>query len=211
MTIPYWLVARFLGPEFPSLAGSAIGMFLVVFAARRGWFVPKADETWDFPDRGQWPAEWSGSIDTSVPDSHTPIMSQTKAWTPYLLVALLLAATRIHHWPLGGWLKAVSLDVADLFGSGIAVSVQPLYLPSTVFLLVALFAAWWHGIPRDGMKRAWSRSGRTTLAASSALVFTVPMVQVFLNSGGGAAGYEKMPIALATGIADLAGSGWPFV
>jgi lactate permease len=211
MTIPYWLVARFLGPEFPSLAGSAIGMFLVVFAARRGWLVPKADETWDFPARGQWPADWSGSIETAEPDSQAAPMSQLKAWTPYLLVALLLAATRIRDWPFGDWLKAVSLEVADLFGSGIAVSVQPLYLPSTVFLLIALFAAWWHGLSRDGLKRAWSRAGRTTLAASTALIFTVPMVQVFLNTGGGAAGYEKMPIALATGIADLAGSGWPFV
>jgi lactate permease len=89
--------------------------------------------------------------------------------------------------------------------------VQPLYLPSTVFILVALMAAWWHRLSQDGMSRAWARAGSTTLAASAALAFTVPMVQVFLNSGGGAGGYEKMPITLASGIADLAGSGWPSV
>ncbi|MCB1205814.1 MAG: L-lactate permease [Verrucomicrobiae bacterium] len=211
MTLPYWLVARFLGPEFPTLAGSATGMFLVVFAAKRGWLVPKPEESWDFPDRGQWPAEWSGSLSLPHDDSSGPVIRPVKAWTPYLLVALLLVATRLPQWPIGTWLKAVSLDIPDLFGSGIAVSVQPLYLPSTVFLLVALFASWWHRVSGEGMKRAWARAGRTTLSASTALVFTVPMVQVFLNTGGGAAGYEKMPIALATGIAGLAGSGWPFV
>ena len=36
------------------------------------------------------------------------------------------------------------------------------------------------------------------------------MVQVFINSSGGAAGYEQMPIALAEGVANLAGSAWPF-
>ena len=36
------------------------------------------------------------------------------------------------------------------------------------------------------------------------------MVQVFLNSSGGAAGYEQMPLALAEGVANLAGSAWPF-
>lgn len=42
------------------------------------------------------------------------------------------------------------------------------------------------------------------------LVFTVPMVQVFINSSGGEAGLEKMPIVLAEGVASLTGSSWPF-
>ena len=36
------------------------------------------------------------------------------------------------------------------------------------------------------------------------------MVQVFLNSGGGAVGYAQMPIELANGAAALAGDFWPF-
>ena len=47
------------------------------------------------------------------------------------------------------------------------------------------------------------------IPASVALVFTVPMVQVFINSSGGAAGYEKMPIALAAGVEQLVGEAWP--
>jgi lactate permease len=43
-----------------------------------------------------------------------------------------------------------------------------------------------------------------------ALVFTVPMVQVFIYSGGGASGYEKMPLVLAEGVSSLAGDSWPF-
>jgi lactate permease len=35
------------------------------------------------------------------------------------------------------------------------------------------------------------------------------MVQVFINSGDGAAGYEKMPLVLAQGVEAVAGSGWP--
>ena len=42
---------------------------------------------------------------------------------------------------------------------------------------------------------------RTTGIASVALLFTVPMVQVFINSDSGA--YERMPIALADGVAAL--------
>ncbi len=50
---------------------------------------------------------------------------------------------------------------------------------------------------------------RTMGYASLALIFTVPMVQVFINSGGGAAGFERMPIVLADGVATLAGAAWP--
>ena len=57
--------------------------------------------------------------------------------------------------------------------------------------------------------KSWSRSARTLVAASAALVFTVPMVQVFIHSTGGAAGFEKMPIALANGFAQLTGTAWP--
>ena len=45
------------------------------------------------------------------------------------------------------------------------------------------------------------------LKASVALVFTVPMAQVFINSG--TASTPGMPHALATGVAALAGDAWP--
>ena len=35
------------------------------------------------------------------------------------------------------------------------------------------------------------------------------MVQIFINSGGGEAGYERMPIALADGVAAVTGGAWP--
>ena len=66
-----------------------------------------------------------------------------------------------------------------------------------------------HRIPWTSYKESWSTSLRVTMAASVALVFTVPMVQVFLNTGGGEAGYAQMPVALADGVADLTGSAWP--
>ena len=45
--------------------------------------------------------------------------------------------------------------------------------------------------------------------ASVALIFTVPMVQVFIHSAGGVSGYDKMPLVLAEGIAALTGTLWP--
>lgn len=210
MTLPYWLVARFLGPEFPSLIGGSLGLLIVVAAAKRGFLVPPREAAWDFPPPSTWPEEWSGRFGRPV-EEEVPARLPTPAlaWLPYAVVAGLLVLTRLKGLPLGERLKSVAIEIPNLFGTGISPRVEPLYLPATVFIVAALAAAALHRLPVAGLRRAWSRSARTALAASTALVFTVPMVQVFINSGGGAAGYEKMPIALAEGIARLAGGAWP--
>jgi lactate permease len=101
------------------------------------------------------------------------------------------------------------VTLPKLFGTEIAPSFQPLYLPGTIFILVSLTTFFLHRIDFASYKCAWGSSLKAGLAASSALAFTVPMVQVFINSDGGSAGYAKMPIALAEGVAALAGSAWP--
>ncbi|MCB1066271.1 MAG: L-lactate permease [Verrucomicrobiae bacterium] len=211
MTVPYLLFAIFLGPEFPSLIGGPIGLFIVILAAKRGFLMPPPREIWDFEPRETWPEEWSGQFEIreEEPSKSTPTMSQWKAWAPYLLVAAFLVLTRLEALPLGAWLKSVTFTIPNLFGTDISPTIQPLYLPAFGFVLVALITSAMHHIPPAGIRRAWARSGRTLLSASVALVFTVPMVQVFINSAGGAAGFEKMPIALANGVAELTGSAWP--
>jgi lactate permease len=131
------------------------------------------------------------------------------AWLPYILVGALLLVTRLRNLPLQGWLQSVVLQWQNIFDTGISASVQPLYLPGTIFIAVALITYLLHGMEPAAFGRALSNSSRVMLGASAALVFTVPMVQVFINTGGGAAGYERMPIVLAEGIASLAGSAWP--
>ena len=86
---------------------------------------------------------------------------------------------------------------------------MPLYLPGTVFILVSLATFRLHRMEANRYQRAWRNSFKTTAMASVALVFTVPMVQVFINSDGGSAGFEKMPLALAAGVEQFVGVAWP--
>ena len=216
MTIPYLAVAYLLGPEFPSMFGGLIGLALVVTAARQGFLMPKADAVWDFEDRSRWDAEWTGALQPEHREQEAGTMSLIRAWSPYLLVAGLLVLTRLRLGvlDLSTLLRAdapwVTLVWRQIFGSDITALFQPLWSPGTIFILVSLITIRLHGIGGRDFGRAVSRSLRTLLPASAALVFTVPMVQVFINSGGGLAGFEPMPIALAEGVASLAGSAWPF-
>jgi lactate permease len=126
-----------------------------------------------------------------------------------LLVAILLVLTRLPNLPLAAMIKSVAIPCDNLLGTTIDHTVRPLFLPGTVFVVVSLITFVFHRMrPRAYGTAVW-RSARTMVAASTALVFTVPMVQVFINSGGGVTGYPEMPIALAAGVEALAGGMWP--
>jgi len=208
MTVPYVIVAHVLGPEFPSLFGGLIGLAIVVTAAKRGFLLP-AGGTWDFDIRENWDPEWTGKIEISDITHRSGGMGFVKAWSPYLLVALFLVVTRLKSLPFSELLNSWTITIPNILGTDITSTVQPLYLPGTIFVVVSVITFFIHQMGGGAFRRAWSDSSKTMVAASVALVFTVPMVQVFINSSGGLAGYEKMPIALAEGIAALAGSAWP--
>lgn len=207
MTVPYMVAAYFLGPEFPALIGSMVGLIIVVSAARSGFLIPKADDAWDFDRKENWPGEWTGSV--AVTDvTSAGSMGLIRAWAPYAVVALLLLSSRLVD-PLRGFLQAWVVSWPEIFGTSITASFQPLYLPGTLFIVTSLITMGMHRISGERYARAWTTSLKVSASASVALVFTVPMVQVFLNSGGGAAGYDQMPIVLADGVAALAGGVWP--
>ncbi len=215
MTIPYYLVATTLGPEFPSMFGGMIGLAIVVSAAKVGFLMPRADEIWNFEDSSLWDAQWTGRLQ---PIDNLPAqaakMSLLKAWSPYLFVAGLLVLTRLRALNLESILRDANPFITwswpQIFGSDISASFQPLWSPGTIFIVVSLLTIFTHGLKFSAYRNAFSSSVKTLIPASAALVFTVPMVQVFINSSGGAAGYEQMPIALAEGVASITGSAWPF-
>ena len=215
MTIPYLFVATVFGPEFPSMFGGLIGLAIVVSAARSGFLMPADDQIWDFDDRANWDAEWTGSLQSGAdPSDNTDTMSLVRAWSPYLLVAGLLILTRLPALELETLLRSsnplITWSWPQIFGSDISASFQPLWSPGTIFIIVSLITILLHGLKFSEYTLAFNSSLKTLIPASTALVFTVPMVQVFINTSGGAAGYEQMPIALAEGVANLAGSAWPF-
>lgn len=207
MIVPYLVVARFLGPEFPSLIGGLLGLGIVVTAARKGFLLPAKEDAWDFDVVERWDPAWMGALQPKQ-DHQENAMGMFRAWLPYALVGALLVLTRVLD-PFSAWLKDQKISFNNIFGSEISGSFQPLYAPGAVFIVVTVIVYFLHRIKWEAYCSAWKQSSKTALAASSALVFTVPMVQVFINSGGGAAGFDKMPIVLADGVAALAGSSWP--
>jgi lactate permease len=206
-TIPYALTANLLGPEFPSLIGSMIGLAICITAARHGILTP--GKKWDFPARDDWPADWMGAF-RGVPSENDKNMPLLRAWSPYLLVAVFLVLTRLNDLPLKAWLTGKSATLKwDIFATGIAAKVQPLYLPGTIFIAVVACAFLIQGMKPAQLKRAIGSSTRTILGTAAALGFAVPLAQIFINSGINAADLQSMPIELADAVSGIAGRAWP--
>ncbi|MGQ9895874.1 MAG: L-lactate permease [Roseiflexus sp.] len=208
-TIPYTLTGILLGPEFPSLLGALVGLAIVVTAARRRFLLPK--DTWDFAPASEWQPEWLGRIEIKLDDlTGKKTMSTWLAWTPYLLVALFLVLTRLPQLPIGSTLRSVlKIEWSNIFDTGITASTTPLYLPASILMTVVLITFFIHRMSRSELRAAIGDSSKVILGAGFVLIFTVPMVRVYINSGVNALGIASMPISMAEWVAVNVGGIWP--
>ena len=205
-TLPYYLAGTFLGPEFPAILGSLAGLAATVTLARRGWLVPK--DSWDFPPREEWPKSWFGSFNISM-DQPNKSMSGVKAWMPYLFVAVLLVLTRLNQLPLKAWLASISFGWQGILGTQISAASKVLYLPGTVLLVTVLITYFLHNMKPKELKAAFQDSSKILFGAGFVLLFTLPMVRIYINSGMNSSEMVSMPIAMAEWAADAAGGIWP--
>ena len=221
--IPYWLTAYFLGPTFPALLGSMVGLFVTAATLRAGYLLP--DTEWDFGPREQWPAHWVGDIEPgesvteddpavaadggTVETSRGEGMSLGMAWTPYILTAALLVVTRVWD-PLQTFLTSNLVIVwSDIFGTGIGGEFRTLYLPGAIFVLVSVSTYALHGMNSEEITASWRETGRNILPAVIALWFAVATVQIMINSGE-AGTLDSMLVVLSDLTANVAGVAYPF-
>lgn len=208
-TVPYVLTGIFLGPEFPSLLGSLIGMAIIVTLAKRKFLTPGT--TWDFPPSEQWPRHWIGTLQVkqTIADGHAPF-SLAKAWTPYVLVAIILVLSRLPQLPIKDFLSGIRISYEDILGTGISAASTPLYLSGTILILVGVITIALHKMKLQDVRRSFSESASMALAAGFVLIFTVPMVRIYINSGINASDIPGMPIVMAEWVAVHVGMIYPF-
>ncbi len=206
-TVPYVLLALYLGPEFPSLIGGLTALVLTVMAARRGIFQPKTQ--WQFPEQNQWPQNWLSNTGFNRKFINNEQLPLWKAAFPYILISFLLIVTRLPVLPFKSFLSGFEISTGMLFGTDITASINPFYSPGIIFILAVLIC-----IPLLKINiRQMTAISKSTLSAflnaAVVLIIAVPMVRIFIQSGVNTSGLESMPITLAQTIADMAGQAWP--
>lgn len=209
-TLPYAVTGIFLGAEFPSLVGGLVSLTLVVGAAKTGFLTPKT--AWNFEDEKAWPNSWLGSLkmDLNTVADKTP-MSLVTAWFPYVLLAVVLVISRVSG-EFKALLLSVTVGVKDILGEvGVSASFSPLYLPGGILVFTALMAALVQGKNMQACKNALGESTKTLVGAGFVLVFTIPMVRIFINSGVNGADLASMPVTTANVVAGLVGDAFPAI
>ncbi|MFQ5743821.1 MAG: L-lactate permease [Acidobacteriota bacterium] len=138
-------------------------------------------------------------------------MSLLRAWSPYVVAAVLLVMTRIPAFGIRPLLQSVQLSWNSILGTPLSQSIQPLYLPGTVLALAALLAPLLHRRPAARVaRRAWGGAALTLARPTLALLFAVALVRIFIDSGLNGSGLESMPLYLAGQLASAVGGAGPF-
>ena len=118
-------------------------------------------------------------------------MSLLKAWIPYVIIALILVATRIPALGIKGLLNQVGsifvIKGGNLFGvEYTAFTLKWAYVPGTAFILVALATVFLHKMKAKDVGAAWAASLKQVSGAAIALVFGLAMVQILRYSDSNA-------------------------
>ncbi len=212
-TLPSLVMARFFGPELPSVIGALVGMPVVIWAARKGFLTPKT--TWDFPspEEESWEASWGRPLQPAETESPTASISLFKAWLPYLMIAVLLIITRLPVFGLNALLRSWKISWSPILGQpGVSYSLEPLYIPGVIpFLLVALLTVWLHKMDPSRAVKAWKTTVAQLVPATVALVFAVGMVRILVQSGVNQSGLDSMLLTLSTAAAQSVQGAWPFL
>lgn len=226
--VPYWISAWFLTAEFPALIGSMIGGAIVLTVLRAGYLLP--EDEWEFPPREEWPDHWVGTIEpgqggnggsgpeqTTATDGGTvnaPQMSLLKAWSPYIVLIVLLVITRVVD-PISDFLLETPGFVIAwdpiLGQEGLAGDIEWVNVPGFWLLVSAVISIGIFGMGGQQVKAAWREAVEKLVSPFIALVFVIAMVQVMIQSGGapGAPEAGSMIEVLAIATANATGPLYP--
>lgn len=200
--VPYYLLARFVGPELPTLLGSIIGFVLLIGGIRAGLFVPKT--VWRFPD--------DQPIVENISE-HKSEISLVKAWTPYAIIAVFLVLTRVPWLPFKQIFRNTFIVFTNIGGIvGVdynwAIFNNPGIFP---FIIVTVCLMLFYRMKTEDVKEITKKTLKQVSNACIALLGGVALVQIMTNSQTNASGMENMTTVVARTLGDMFGGMYPLV
>jgi lactate permease len=200
--VPYYLIARFIGPELPTLLSSIIGFILLISAVKAGLFVPKT--VWRFPN--------DPPIILNDSEQGRKI-SLVKAWASYGVIAVFLVATRVPFLPFRDIVRGFTINFNNICGIegvnyGWAILNNPGLFP---FIIVAVIVVLIYGMKRSDFTAVIKKTGKQVSSACIALLGGVALVQIMTNTQFNASGLDSMTRVVATTLGNTFGGMYPLI
>lgn len=156
--VPYLVIATFVGPELPTLAGAIAGGAIFILGIRR----------------------WAAHDEPAQADTGSG-MSLARAMAPYLMLVTLVLVTRLLP-PLRDALQGVTFtwEAAEgRFGG----TFEPLYHPGTMLFIAFLLGALVQGARPGQLRHSLGEASRTLLPVAAALVAMLGLARVMVHAG----------------------------
>jgi len=206
-TVPQMTVAIWVGPELPALLGSLIALPIFLYAVSKGFLCP--DQPWDLPPRDTWPSQWEGTIGAGVGKvGREHDLSAWKAWLPYVLIGAILLLGRVEIFHAKSLLLSWKIGWENILGTTMGRNIAPLYNPGIVpFLFIAAVIPLLHPVSKKDVTASIKETFAMVGPAAVALVFTLGMVYIMMNSGEPAT-IDSMLIVMADAAAQIVGRFW---
>jgi len=205
--LPSLVLSRF-NYEFPSLVGGAIGLCLSVLMAKRQLGL----------------VSYASNEVENVPSSEHD--ERVRAFMPYLILIIVLIATRVRFLPFRDWLNAesprltldwgflgiFSVSVAlvvrleSIFGTSSSWSYSALFVPALIpFAVVVLLSMPLLRIDRHTLREAIADTMNRLTGPSVTLVGALIMVQLMTLGGD-----RSQTMTIGRTFAGVMGKSWPF-
>ena len=215
----YLTMAFFTGPELTSMVAFLASLAVLIFAAKKGFLMPK--EVWTFDGMEQW-GDPSWMSTQKVAQAKDKGMSAFKAWLPYVIISIILVLSRVDVFGLKPILTSEPfiLHVRHIFGfEHINWHFKFLWNPGIMpFMLIAIVTIFLHQMTKAEAVTALKDSVKQVSGAAIALLFGVAMVNLYRFTSSAeigqmiaVAGYEgeftyinsSMMYTMATALANI--------
>lgn len=205
-----WVYAHLIGYEFVSILTPLTLLIIAVITLKTHFLLPKTAFT--NPWKGANFAGDGVQNDEEVNQHASGNMSLLTAWSPYLIVVVLLLLSRTIVWLKDFMNHAIDLGWVNILGiKGISSDWPVLYSPGFILTLAALIALIVQARTIKPFLPAAKTVSASMVSTGITLMVTLIMVQVFSNSGMNTINMPSMPTYIAKTVSEHMAGVWVFV
>jgi lactate permease len=186
-SVPFVLIAYFVGPELPSILGGIVALVAIAYAAHRGFLIR--------------------------PEIHTAeaatvsLAGMVKSFAPFGVMAVALIVSRTIP-QVRETLRDLTICFGEFRGVELDQKLSPLYTPYFYLALALLTAIVLFKVSRSTLARAAAATYQRIRLASIVLIFIIAITQLLLMSELNQADLPSMPQVLGSGFASILGDGF---
>ena len=176
----YLVMAWFAGPELTSMVAFLSGLAITIFAAKKGFLMPK--EVWTFDGMEEW-GDKSWMSTQKISENRDKGMSPVLAWLPYVIIGILLVVSRVAFFNIKPILNndPFILHINNILGfENISWHFKFLWNPGIMpFFFIAILTIFIHRMTKTEAKTAITDTFKQISGAAVALLFGVAMVNLY--------------------------------